>query len=94
MTKVAVPELTRASSKGQIVIPSIVRKKLAIKEGSVFAVSSKDNIIVLRKLETGMREEDLKTLKLIEEAWQDIEEGRFRTGSPEKFFKELGKWKK
>jgi hypothetical protein len=36
----------------------------------------------------------LKTLKLIEEAWQDIEEGRFRTGSPEKFFKELGKWKK
>ena len=94
MTKVAVPELTRVSSKGQIVIPSIVRKKLAIKEGSVFAVSSKDNIIVLRKLETGMREEDLKTLKLIEEAWQDIEEGKFKTASPEKFFNELAKWKK
>jgi AbrB family looped-hinge helix DNA binding protein len=87
-------ENIEASSEGQIVIPSIVRKKLAIKGGSVFAVSSKDNLIVLRKLETGIREEDLKTLKLIEEAWQDIEEGKFKTGSPEKFFKELKKWKK
>jgi AbrB family looped-hinge helix DNA binding protein len=94
MANAAIPELTKASSKGQIVIPSIIRKKLAIKEGSVFAVSSKDNMIVLRKLETGMREEDLRTLKLIEEAWQDIEEGKFKTASPEKFFKELRKWKK
>ncbi len=88
-----VPELTKASSKGQIVIPSLVRRKLGIREGSVFAVSFKNDMIVLRKLETGIKAEDLKTLKLIEEAWEDIEKGRFKRAAPERFFKELAKWK-
>ena len=87
-----VPELTRASSKGQIVIPTDIRKKLNIKEGSVFAVSSKKNMLVLKKLDTKIKAEDLKTLKLIEEAWEDIEKGRYKTYSREAFFKELKKW--
>ena len=40
-----------------------------------------------------MKAEDLKTLKLIEEAWDDIENGRFKTYSTKEFFKELEKWK-
>ena len=94
MTRLQVPELTKASSKGQIVIPSVVRKELGIKEGSVFAVSSKKDMIVLKKLETGIKAEDLRTLKLIEEAWEDIEKGRFKRATPEAFFKELAKWKR
>ncbi len=94
MRESKVPELTKASSKGQIVIPSIVRKQLGIRRGSVFAVSAGKDMIVLKKLETGMKPEDLKTLKLIEEAWEDIEKGRFSKASPEKFFKELAKWKR
>jgi AbrB family looped-hinge helix DNA binding protein len=94
MRKVPIPELTRASSKGQIVIPSIVRRRLGIREGSVFAVSAKNDMIVLKKLQTGIKPEDLRTLKLIEEAWEDIENGRFRRAPPERFFKELAKWKK
>ena len=88
------PELTKASSKGQIVIPQVVRRRLGITEGSVFAVSSKNDMIVLKKLETGIKPEDLTTLKLIEEAWNDIEKCRFKIAAPEKFFKELAKWKK
>jgi len=91
---IQVPELTRASSKGQIVIPSNVRKKMGIKDGSVFAVSAKKDMIVLKKLETGIKAEDLKTLKLIEEAWDDIEQGRYKRSTPEIFFKEMAKWKK
>jgi len=91
---IEVPELTKASSKGQIVIPRDVRKKMGIKEGSVFAVSAKKNILVLKKLDTGMKPEDLKTLKLIEEAWEDIEQGKYKRATPEKFFKELAKWKR
>jgi len=86
------PELTKASSKGQIVIPSMVRRQLGIKRGSVFAVSARKDMIVLKKLETGMKPEDLKTLKLIEEAWNDIEEGRYRVYSRRAFFKEFKKW--
>ena len=94
MKQVKVPELTKASSKGQIVIPSLVRRRLGIKRGSVFAVSAKKNMIVLKKLEVGMKPEDLRTLRLIEEGWEDIEKGRFKRASPEKFFKELAKWKR
>ena len=86
------PELTRASSKGQIVIPTDIRKKLDIKEGSVFAVSSKKDMIVLKKLDTKMKPEDLKTLKLLEEAWEDIENGRYKIYRTGDFFKELKKW--
>jgi len=92
MKQLEVPELTKASSKGQIVIPTVVRKKLGIKRGSVFAVSSRKDLIVLKKLETGIKPEDLKTLKLIEEAWRDIEEGRYKVHSKKIFFKEFKKW--
>lgn len=87
-----VPELTRASSKGQVVIPTDVRKRLGIKEGSIFAVTSKKDMVVLKKLDTKMKPEDLKTLKLIEEAWEDIEKGRYKVYPVRKFFKELKKW--
>jgi AbrB family looped-hinge helix DNA binding protein len=91
MKQVNVPELTKASSKGQVVIPSVVRRRLGIKRGSVFAVSTVKDMIVLKKLETEMKPEDLKTLKLIEEAWNDIEEGRYKVYSKKAFFKEFKK---
>lgn len=86
------PELTRVSSKGQVVIPAKVRKKMRLKEGSVLAVSAKKDMIVLKKIETKIKAEDLRTLKLIEEAWEDIEKGRYKVYSKEAFFKELKKW--
>jgi len=91
---IEIPELTKASSKGQIVIPTSIRNKLGIKEGSVLGVTTKKNMIVLKKLDTKMKAEDLKTLKLIEEAWKDIEEGRYKVASVDNFFKEMAKWKK
>ena len=90
--EIDIPELTKASSKGQIVIPTDVRKKLGVKEGSVFAVTSKKDMIVLKKLDTKMKPDDLRTLKLIEEAWEEIEKGRYKVYSKEAFFKELKKW--
>ncbi|MGF3522131.1 MAG: AbrB/MazE/SpoVT family DNA-binding domain-containing protein [Candidatus Bathyarchaeia archaeon] len=93
-TELKLPALTRASSKGQIVIPAAVRKKLGVKEGSVFAVTTKKDMIVLKKLDSKIKAEDLRTLKLIEEAWKDIEEGRYKAATPDEFFKELDKWKK
>lgn len=91
---IEIPELTKLSSKGQIVIPTDVRNKLKVKEGSVFAITTKKDMIVMKKLNTKMKPEDLRTLKLIEEAWKDIEEGRYKVATPDEFFKELDKWKK
>jgi AbrB family looped-hinge helix DNA binding protein len=92
MKELEVPELTKASSKGQIVIPSAIRRKLGIKRGSVFAVSARNDMIVLKKLEPEIKPEDLKTLKRLEEGWRDIEQGRYKIYSKKAFFKEFKKW--
>ena len=84
--------MTKASSKGQIVIPASIRKRLDIKEGSMFGVAARKDMIVLKKLDVRMKPEDLKTLKLIEEAWKDMETGRYKTYSKKAFFEELKKW--
>ena len=85
-------EFTRASSKGQIVIPTKIRKRFNIEEGSVLAVAAQNDLIVLKKIDSGLSAEDLKSLRLVEEAWKDIEEGRYTVRSKEAFFKELKDW--
>ena len=85
-------EFTKASSKGQIVIPTRIRKKFDIREGSVFAVAAENDMIVLKKVESGLTANDLKTLKLVDEAWKDIEKGKFQVRSKDAFFKELNEW--
>jgi AbrB family looped-hinge helix DNA binding protein len=91
---IEVPELTRVSSKGQIVIPYNIREKFGIRKGSILTISAKNSVIAMKKLDTKMNAEDLKTLKLIEEAWEDMEKGRYKSATPDNFFKELAKWKK
>jgi AbrB family looped-hinge helix DNA binding protein len=85
-------EFTRASSKGQVVIPTKIRRRLDIREGSVLAVAAEKDMVVLRKVAPSFSVEDLKTLRLVEEAWRDIEKGRYRVRSKEAFFKELKEW--
>jgi AbrB family looped-hinge helix DNA binding protein len=83
---------TKASSKGQVVIPRGIRKRLDIKEGSLLAVAAERDLIILKKVDSKMSNEDLKTMKRVEEAWKDIEQGRYGIMSKEAFFKELKDW--
>lgn len=89
---IELPELTKVSSKGQVVIPKNIRRRFGIREGSVLGISAKKNMIVMKKLDKEMTAEDLKTLKSIEEAWKDIEEGRYKVYKKDEFFKEFSKW--
>ncbi len=87
------PEFTRVSSKGQLVIPGDIRKELKIKEGDVFATMCHENgLIILKKMENPLLEEDLMILKEVEEAWTEIETGKFKKMKKEEFLKELDKW--
>ena len=87
------PEFTRISSKGQLVIPGNIRKELKIKEGDVFAtMCHKNGLIILKKMENPLLEEDLLILKEVEEAWNEIETGKFKKMKKEEFLKELDKW--
>ncbi|MCL5439747.1 MAG: AbrB/MazE/SpoVT family DNA-binding domain-containing protein [Thermoplasmataceae archaeon] len=85
-------EFTKTSSKGQIVIPSNIRKKLNIGTGSLLAVTAQDNLIVLKKISSSISPEDIKTLRLIEEAWEDIDKGKYKVLSKDDFFRELKEW--
>ena len=85
-------EFIKTSSKGQIVIPSNIRKKLNIGNGSLLAVTTKDDLIVLKKVSSKISPADMKTLKLIEEAWKDLDKGNYKVRSKEDFFKEYREW--
>ena len=45
-------ELTKASSRGQVVIPKEIREKIKMREGTPFLVSVLSGIVMLRKLNT------------------------------------------
>ncbi len=92
MGKSEMIEITRASSKGQIVIPTDIRKRLKVKTGNLFFVTSKNGMIVMKKVGSGIDERDLKTLVGVEEAWKDIEQGRYKIYSKKSFSEELAKW--
>lgn len=59
-------ELTRLSERGQIVIPTDVRKSMHLREGERFLVMGIDDTIILRKVE--LSQERLKLKKLIEKS--------------------------
>jgi AbrB family looped-hinge helix DNA binding protein len=88
-------EFTRASTKGQIVIPQDIRKNMKIKEGSVFVIMHpKSDTLVLKKIDKKFGRVDFDMLHKVEATWKDIEEGRYKRASVGGFFKELAKWKR
>ena len=84
--------ITRLSSKGQIVIPSEMRKDL--KEGDELLILKDDHRIVLQKVKmlTEKMKEDLEFAKRTEEAWQRIENGEYTEMPADEFLEKLGKW--
>jgi AbrB family looped-hinge helix DNA binding protein len=55
-------ELTRLSERGQIVIPTEIRRNMHLKEGERFIVMGLEDTIVLRKLELSKERLRLKDL--------------------------------
>jgi AbrB family looped-hinge helix DNA binding protein len=85
-------ELTKISSKGQVVIPQDIRRKMGLNDGETLAVSTQDGLVVLKKIKDPLEEDDLKTLAEIKEAWKEIAEGKYRKMKSEDFLKEISKW--
>jgi len=85
-------ELTKISSKGQVVIPQEIREKLGLTEGETLVVSVKDGLIVLKKIEGALTEDDLNTLIEIKDAWQEIESGKCKKMKSDEVLREISKW--
>lgn len=64
-------ELTKISSKGQIVIPMKIRNQLGINEGSVMAIDTTDKMVILKKV-------DVDLVKQFKESLADVKAGRIK----------------
>ena len=85
-------ELTKVSSKGQIVIPQAIRKSVGLHDGETLTVSAQDGIIVLKKIDNTIDESDLRTLMEIKEAWKEIAEGKYKKMGSGDFLREISTW--
>jgi len=64
-------EITKISSKGQIVIPQNIRKELNIEEGSVIGIEKMKDIIILKKIDTDL-------VRQFKEGLEDLKSERVR----------------
>jgi AbrB family looped-hinge helix DNA binding protein len=85
-------DITRISSKGQVVIPLAMRKHLS--EGDKLVIIQNKDQIILKKVEDFSKniEEDLEFARRTEEAWKRIEAGEFIVVDSENLEKEMMKW--
>ena len=68
-------DFTRLSEKGQIVVPSEIRKKMKLTEGTRFVILGFKDTIVLRKLE--LSEERLRLKRLLARSREKAEKVGF-----------------
>lgn len=82
-------EITKLSSKGQVVIPESARQNLKI--GTAFTVVRKGDLIILKEVE-GLKEEEIKEMKELDKIWKEIDEGKATTQKVEDFLDEMKRW--
>ncbi|MEK6909081.1 MAG: AbrB/MazE/SpoVT family DNA-binding domain-containing protein [Nanoarchaeota archaeon] len=84
--------MTKMSSKGQVVIPQELRKD--IKEGDKLLVIRNADQIIIKKASKMDKQfaEDLEFAKRTEEAWKRHDRGEFKTMEFDEFIKEMKKW--
>ena len=82
-------DITKMSSKGQVVIPQELRK--GINEGDKLVVIRNNDQIILKKADKFDKNvaEDLEFARRTEEAWKEIDEGNYKSMNVEELFKEL-----
>jgi AbrB family looped-hinge helix DNA binding protein len=55
-------EITKISSKGQIVIPQKIREELGINEGSIVAIEKMKDLVVIKKIDSNLVSQFKKSL--------------------------------
>lgn len=82
-------DITKMSSKGQIVIPAELRKDMS--EGDKIIVIRNDDQIILKKADKFDKnlEEDLEFARRTERAWQQIKAGKGKRMSSDEFLREI-----
>jgi len=84
--------ITKLSSKGQIVIPSEMRKNISVGE-KLFIIRNRNQWILRRVKDIDKNfEDDLKFAKRTEAAFKRYRKGEFKEVDNKKFLKMLEQW--
>ena len=79
-------DVTRLSTKGQIIIPKAHRT--GYEPGSAFVVSRVGDLIVLKPV-TGLEPAQVDELESVDRAWDEIENGKGSAYTEDSFFERL-----
>ena len=82
-------ETTKLSTKGQVVIPEVIRKDL--QPGTAFTVFRKGVFIVLKEAK-GLTKAEQREMEELDEIWKGIDAGKGITVNEEEFRKEMETW--
>ena len=82
-------ELTRLSERGQIVIPTELRRSMNLREGERFIIMGVGDTIVLRKIE--LSQEKIRLKKLIRESREKARKSGFSEEEVTKLIRETRK---
>lgn len=82
-------EITKLSTKGQVVIPEQIRQGFDI--GTPFIVTRTGKMIILKEVK-GLTEKEMKEIKELDKIWNDIDQGKGLTKTKEEFLKEIKIW--
>jgi len=88
----AIIDITKLSSKGQIVIPQEMRQDMV--EGEKLVIIKNQDQLILKKMKDFSKniEEDLEFARRTEEAYKRIEAGEFISVDSDNLFEEMDKW--
>ena len=82
-------QITKLSTKGQIVIPEKIRED--IEAGTAFTIVKKGDLIILKAI-NGFTDEELEEMKEIDGMWKEIDEGKCESYDVEEFFEKMKQW--
>jgi len=82
-------ELTRLSERGQVVIPTELRRSMNLREGERFIIMGVGDTIVLRKIE--LSQEKIRLKKLIRESREKARKSGFSEEEVTKLIRETRK---
>lgn len=82
-------DVTKLSTKGQIIIPEQIRR--GYETGSSFLITKVNDLIVLKPIKD-LSLEEKKEMKELNKIWKEIDSGKSKKYSEKEFFESMKKW--
>lgn len=84
-------DITKLSSKGQIVIPQSMREDLDV--GTPFFVSRKDDLIILKTIKPKLTKKEKAEAEELRKIWEEIDKGNSIVSTWDEFAEQMDKWR-